>query len=376
MARKPSTRKRREPAPAASTRREPAPAASNKRPTTKPGAACLERVLTRDATHFNLVAQLVEWCGCAAPLCAFEATSTTCAEAARTPVKLALTTTTEAKPLTSLVRSHASRRKLSMAAAGRRLVVIEAADGAHANIGIEATEGGLYRPQAAPPGVCIVAKGTEDALADCGVLVLDTSKLGPSSRARRVVRRLALATTAQQGSEGKNRLHRELVALAAALDEMGGRTAEALDVPLCQALDLILAVGAAAADVEDGRMTLEAVRRACAAAPRSAAASRQDRASRRSADPRAWFELARRGQAPPFAAAGDDTIEVAHPRLLAALVALKRQEELLAGPKGSYASSRWQKRSFRLPQLYAFELAGTEARGKYLDALAAVENSA
>ena len=66
MARKPSTRKRREPAPAASTRAEPA--ASNKRPTTKPGAACLERVLTRDATHFNLVAQLVEWCGCAAPL--------------------------------------------------------------------------------------------------------------------------------------------------------------------------------------------------------------------------------------------------------------------------------------------------------------------
>ena len=94
------------------------------------------------------------------------------------------------------------------------------------------------------------------------------------------------------------------------------------------------------------------------------------------AEGEALAELARRGQAPPFAAAGDDTIEVAHPRLLAALVALKRQEELLAGPKGSYASSRWQKRSFRLPQLYAFELAGTEARGKYLDALAAVENSA
>ena len=77
------------------------------------------------------------------------------------------------------------------------------------------------------------------------------------------------------------------------------------------------------------------------------------------------------GEYAPFAAAGDDTIEVAHPRLLAALVALKRGVELLAGPKGSYASSRWQKRSFRLPQLYAFELAGTEARGKYLDALAA-----
>ena len=165
--------------------------------------------------------------------------------------------------------------------------------------------------------MCIVAKGTEDALADCGVLVLDTSKLGPAARARRVVRRLALETTAQQDSIG-NRLQRELVALAAALDEMGRRTAAALDVPAGAARDLILAVGAAAADVEDGRMTLEAVRRACAAAPRSAAASRQDRASRRSADPRAWFELARRGQAPPFAAAGDDTIEVAHPRLLAA----------------------------------------------------------
>ena len=59
----------------------------------------------------------------------------------------------------------------------------------------------------------------------------------------------------------------------------------------------------------------------------------------------------------------------------AALVARKRATERLAGPKGSYASSRWQKRSLRLPQLYAFELAGTEARGKYLDALAAVENS-
>ena len=247
MARKPSTRKRREPAPAASTRAEPA--ASNKRPTTKPGAACLERVLTRDATHFNLVAQLIDWCGCAAPLAALDATSRTCADAARTPVKLALTTATEANPLASLVRSHASRRKLSTAAAGRRLVVIEAADGAHANIGIEATEGGLYRPQAAPPGVCIVAKGTEDALADCGVLVLDTSKLGPASRARRVVRRLALATTARQGSEGQNRLHRELDALAWALDEMGRRTAAALDVPAGAARELILAVGAAAADL-------------------------------------------------------------------------------------------------------------------------------
>ena len=372
MARKPSTRKRREPAPAASTRAEPA--ASNKRPTTKPGAACLERVLTRDATHFNLVAQLVDWCGCAAPLAALDATSTTCAEAARTPVKLALTTATEAQPLTSLVRSHASRRKLSMAAAGRRLVVLEAADGAHANVTLEATEGGLYRPQAAPPGVRVVATGAADALADCGVLILDTSKLGPAARARRVVRRLALETTAQQDSIG-NRLHCELIRLRAALDEMGWRTAQALDVPLCQGLDLILAVGAAAADVDDGRMTLEAVRRACAAAPRSAAASRQDRASRRSADPRAWFELALRGKAPPFAAADDDTIEVANPRVLAALVALKRGVELLAGPKGSYASSRWQKRSFRLPQLYAFEAAASEARGKYLDALAAVENS-
>ena len=170
MARKPSTRKRREPAPPAS---KPDAAAASKRPTTKPGAACLERVLTRDATHFNLVAQLVEWCGCADPLCAFEATSKTCADAARTPVKLALTTATEAIPLASLVRSHASRRKLSVATALRRLVVIEAADGAHANVALEATAGGLYRPQAAPPGVCIVAKGTEDALADCGVLVLD-----------------------------------------------------------------------------------------------------------------------------------------------------------------------------------------------------------
>ena len=86
--------------------------------------------------------------------------------------------------------------------------------------------------------------------------------------------------------------------------------------------------------------------------------------------------MARRGQAPPFAAAADETIEVAHPRLLAAIVALKRGVELLAGPKGSYASSRWQKRSFRLPQLYAVEAAASEARGKYLDALAAVENSA
>ena len=103
---------------------------------------------------------------------------------------------------------------------------------------------------------------------------------------------------------------------------------------------------------------------------------RQDRASRRNVNPLAWFELARRGDAPPFAAADGDTIEVAHPRLLAALVARKRATELLAGPKGSYASSRWQKRSFRLPQLYAFEAAGAEARGTYLDALAAVENSA
>ena len=155
MARKPSTRKRREPAPAASTRAEPA--ASNKRPTTKPGAACLERVLTRDATHFNLVAQLIDWCGCAAPLAALDATSMTCADAARTSVKLALTTATEAQPLASLVRSHASRRKLSTAAAGRRLVVIEAPDGAHANLALEATEGGLYRPQDAPPGVRVVA---------------------------------------------------------------------------------------------------------------------------------------------------------------------------------------------------------------------------
>ena len=255
------------------------------------------------------------------------------------------------------------------------VVVLEAADGAHSNIALEATEGGLYRPQAAPPGVRVVATGAADALADCGVLILDTSRLGPAARARRVVRRLALETTAQQDSIG-NRLHCELIRLRAALDEMGWRTAQALDVPLCQGLDLILAVGAAAADVDDGRMTLEAVRRACAAAPRSAAASRQDRASRRRVDPSAWFELALRGQAPPFAAAGDDTIEVANPRLLAAIVALKRGVELLAGPKGSYASSRWQKRSFRLPQLYAFEAAASEARGKYLDALAAVENSA
>merc|ERR1712075_17970 len=100
MARKPTTRKRREPM-AASTRREPAPAASKQ---ARPGAACLERVLTRDAAHFNLVAQLVDWCGCAAPLAALDATSRTCADAARTPVKLALTTATEANPLASLVR--------------------------------------------------------------------------------------------------------------------------------------------------------------------------------------------------------------------------------------------------------------------------------
>ena len=296
MARKPSTRKRREPAPAASTRAEPA--ASNKRPTTKPGAACLERVLTRDATHFNLVAQLVEWCGCAAPLAALDATSTTCAEAARTPVKLALTTATEAQTLGvfgEVPRVAAEALNGGRGPTPRR---DRGPDGAHANIALEATAGGLYRPQAAPPGVRVVATGAADALADCGVLVLDTSKLGPAARARRVVRRLALETTAQQASDG-NRLQHELVALAAALDQMGRRTAAALDVPLCQALDLILAVGAAAADVEDGRMTLEAVRRACAAAPRSAAASRQDRASRRSADPRAWFELARRGQARP-----------------------------------------------------------------------------
>ena len=381
MARKPSTRKRREPAPAASTRAEPA--ASNKRPTTKPGAACLERVLTGDATHFNLVAQLIDWCGCAAPLAALDATSMTCADAARTSVKLALTTATEAQPLASLVRSHASRRKLSMAAADRRLVVIEAVDGAHANVALEAPTGGLYRPQAAPPGVRVVATGAADALADCGVLILDTSKLGPAARARRVVRRLALATTAlHRGTTACSRLQRELAALDEALDQMGRRTAAALDVPAGAACALILAVGAAAADVEDGRMTLEAVRRACAAAPRSAAASRQDRASRRRVDPSAWFELALRGQAPPFAAAGDDPIEVANPRLLAALGALKRAMELLAGPKGSYASSRWQKRSFRLPQLYAFSMVaphepdGWEARGKYLDALAAVENSA
>ena len=61
-----------------------------------------------------------------------------------------------------------------------------------------------------------------------------------------MVRRLALETTAQQDSIG-NRLHCELIRLRAALDEMGCRTAQALDVPLCQGLDLILAVGAAAA---------------------------------------------------------------------------------------------------------------------------------
>ena len=275
MARKPSTRKRREPAPPAS---KPDAAAASKRPTTKPGAACLERVLTRDATHFNLVAQLIDWCGCAAPLAALDATSMTCAEAARTPVKLALTTATVAQPLASLVRSHASRRKLSTAAAGRRLVVIEAPDGAHANVALEATEGGLYRPQAAPPGVRVVATGAADALADCGVLILDTSRLGPAARARRVVRRLALETTARQGrlclptplaEAPANRLQRELAAMAEALDEMGRRTAAALDVPAGAARELILAVGAAAADVEEGRMTLEAVRRACAAAPRS-----------------------------------------------------------------------------------------------------------
>ena len=118
------------------------------------------------------------------------------------------------------------------------------------------------------PGVRVVATGAADALADCGVLILDTSKLGPAARARRVVRRLALETTAQQAVRRQvARLQRELAAMKAALDEMGRRTAAALDVPADAALDLILAVGAAAADVEDGRMTLEAVRRACAAAP-------------------------------------------------------------------------------------------------------------
>ena len=373
MARKPSTRKRREPAPAASTRAEPA--ASNKRPTTKPGAACLERVLDEGRDAFQPRG------------------------AAGGVVRVRGAAGRARRDVEDVRRGGPDAREIGAHDyddGGPALGVF----GEVPRVAAEALNGGRGpaprrdrghrrgprehrarsdRGRALPaagraPGVRVVAKGTEDALADCGVLVLDTSKLGPAARARRVVRRLALETTAQQASDG-NRLHCELVALAAALDEMGGRTAEALDVPLCQALDLILAVGAAAADVEDGRMTLEAVRRACAAAPRSAAASRQDRASRRSADPRAWFELARRGQAPPFAAAGDDTIEVAHPRLLAALVALKRGAELLAGPKGSYASSRWQKRSFRLPQLYAFEAAGAEARGKYLDALAAVENS-
>ena len=113
------------------------------------------------------------------------------------------------------------------------------------------------------------------------------------------------------------------------------------------------------------------------APPRRAPPPRAARIARRGGAPtRARGSSSPRGQAPPFAAAGDDTIEVAHPRLLAALVARKRAAELLAGPKGSYASSRWQKRSFRLPQLYAFEAAAPEARGKYLDALAAVENSA
>ena len=59
-----------------------------------------------------------------------------------------------------------------------------------------------------------VATGLPDALADCGVLILDTSKLGPAARARRVVRRLALEATARQGSEG-SRLQRELATLAA-----------------------------------------------------------------------------------------------------------------------------------------------------------------
>ena len=76
-------------------------------------------------------------------------------------MKLALTTATEAQPLDVSGEVHASRRKLSMAAAGRRLVVIEAADGAHANVAIEATEGGLYRPQAAPPAFASWRRGTE-----------------------------------------------------------------------------------------------------------------------------------------------------------------------------------------------------------------------
>ena len=79
-----------------------------------------------------------------------------------------------------------------------------------------------------------------------------------------------------------------------------------------------------------------------AAAPRSAAASRQDRASRRSATARGSSWPSRR--APPSPPRRRHHRGGA-PALLAALVALK-SEELLAGPKGSYASSRWQKRRF------------------------------
>lgn len=378
MARKPTARKRRQPA--APAARKAAPATS-KRPATRPGAACLERLLTRDATHFNLVAQIVQWCGTARPLAALDATSRTCAQAARTSIRLALTAEAEAHPLVPLVTSHASRRNLSKAGAGRRLVLLEAPGGAHANIKIEAEGGPLYRPQSAPPGVVIVASGAPDALADCGVLVVDTSKLGSAARARRITRRLALQTTARQGPETLgvstwSRLHLEFDALREVIAEMGRRTALDLDIDSDAARDLILAVGAAAADVADGRMTLPAVRRACAAAPRSASSSRGDRASRRHTDAEKWFELALQGKAPPFVALEDDTIGVAHPRLLAALVALKRSTELLAGPRGAYAAPRWAKQAFRLPQLYAFEAAmsystATDAtQCGYLDALA------
>ena len=326
MARKPSTRKRREPAPAASTRAEPA--ASNKRPTTKPGAACLERVLTRDATHFNLVAQLVEWCGCADPLCAFEATSKTCAEAARTPVKLALTTATEAQPLTSLVRSHASRRKLSMAAAGRRLVVIEAVDGAHANVALERPRAGSTgrRPR---PRACASWRRAPRTRWPTAACSFSTRRSSARRRGR----------GAWSGaSPSRPRPSRRPTATACstrsppawALDEMGPADGKRWTSP-CQALDLILAVGAAAADVEDGRMTLEAVRRACAAAPRSAAASRQDPCARARTPRVVRAGAARPG--PPFAAAGDDTIEVAHPRC-SRRSSRKRRRGAAGGPQG------------------------------------------
>ena len=93
------------------------------------------------------MAQLVEWCGCAAPLAARRDV----ADCAGGPHARGGAHDSDGGPALDVSGEvpHVAAEAF-MAAAGRRLVVIEAVDGAHANVALEATEGGLYRPQAAP----------------------------------------------------------------------------------------------------------------------------------------------------------------------------------------------------------------------------------